>query len=50
LKIRLKWLLKAKGEVKSTSSGTFTAAKIKQGFVLACSSTIEGDVAVALSE
>ncbi|MDX2319614.1 MAG: hybrid-cluster NAD(P)-dependent oxidoreductase [Moritella sp.] len=37
------------GEVKSTSSETLTAAEIEQGFVLACSSTVEGDVTVALS-
>lgn len=38
-----------KGEVKSTSSETLTAAEIEQGFVLACSSSVEGDVTVALS-
>jgi len=38
-----------KGKVKSTSSETLTAAEIEQGFVLACSSTVEGDLAVALS-
>ncbi|GIC76745.1 hybrid-cluster NAD(P)-dependent oxidoreductase [Moritella sp. F3] len=37
------------GEVKSTSSETLTAAEIEQGVVLACSSTVEGDVTVALS-
>ncbi|WP_392339577.1 2Fe-2S iron-sulfur cluster-binding protein [Moritella marina] len=37
------------GEVKSTSSETLTAAEIEQGFVLACSSTVEGDITVALS-
>ncbi|WP_232286625.1 hybrid-cluster NAD(P)-dependent oxidoreductase [Moritella sp. PE36] len=38
-----------KGEVKSTSSETLTAAEIEQGFVLACSSTVDGDLTVALS-
>ncbi|WP_293133327.1 hybrid-cluster NAD(P)-dependent oxidoreductase [Moritella sp.] len=38
-----------KGSVKSTSTETLTAAEIEQGFVLACSSTVEGDLAVALS-
>ena len=38
-----------KGKVKSTSSETLTAEEIEQGFVLACSSTVEGDLAVALS-
>lgn len=38
-----------KGEVKSSSTETLTAAEIEQGFVLACSSTVEGDVTVALS-
>ncbi|SQD77746.1 hybrid-cluster NAD(P)-dependent oxidoreductase [Moritella yayanosii] len=38
-----------KGSVKSTSTETLTADEIEQGFVLACSSTIEGDLAVALS-
>ncbi|MEY8200255.1 MAG: hybrid-cluster NAD(P)-dependent oxidoreductase [Colwellia sp.] len=38
-----------KGGVKSSSSETLTAAEIEQGFVLACSSTVEGDVTVALS-
>ena len=38
-----------KGSVKSTSTETLTAAEIEQGFVLACSSTVEGDITVALS-
>lgn len=38
-----------KGSVKSTSTETLTAEEIEQGFVLACSSTVEGDLAVALS-
>ena len=38
-----------KGKVKSTSTETLTAAEIEQGFVLACSSTVEEDIAVALS-
>jgi len=38
-----------KGEVKTSSSETLTAAEIEQGFVLACSSTVEEDVTVALS-
>jgi len=38
-----------KGEVKSSSSETLTAAEIEQGFVLACSSTVEEDVTVALN-
>ena len=38
-----------KGKVKSTSSETLSAEEIEQGFVLACSSTVEEDVAVALS-
>ncbi|WP_041395490.1 hybrid-cluster NAD(P)-dependent oxidoreductase [Photobacterium profundum] len=38
-----------KGSVKSTSTETLTAEEIEQGFVLACSSTVEEDVAVALS-
>ena len=37
------------GDVKSSSSETLTAAEIEQGFVLACSSTVEGDVTVTLS-
>lgn len=37
------------GTVTSTSTETLTAAEIDQGFVLACSSTVQGDVAVALS-
>ncbi|MGK0271382.1 MAG: NADH oxidoreductase Hcr [Cocleimonas sp.] len=37
------------GTVTSTSTETLTAAEIEQGFVLACSSTVQGDVAVALS-
>ena len=38
-----------KGSVKSTSTETLTADEIEQGFVLACSSTVEGDLAVALN-
>jgi NADH oxidoreductase Hcr len=37
------------GSVTPTSTETLTAAEIEQGFVLACSSTVQGDVAVALS-
>lgn len=37
------------GTVTSTSTETLTAAEIDQGFVLACSSTVQDDVAVALS-
>jgi len=38
-----------KGSVKSTSTETLTAEEIEQGFVLACSSTVEGDLTVALN-
>lgn len=37
------------GTVTSTSTETLTAAEIDQGFVLACSSTVQDDVSVALS-
>lgn len=37
-----------KGKVKSTSTATLTAEQITQGFVLACSSTVEEDIEVAL--
>jgi len=37
-----------KGKVNSTSTETLTAEEIEQGFVLACSSTVEGDLTVAL--
>lgn len=37
------------GTVTSTSTETLTEAEIEQGFVLACSSTVQGDVEVALS-
>lgn len=38
-----------KGSVKSTSTETLTAEEIAQGYVLACSSTVEEDLAVALN-
>ncbi|WP_295893336.1 hybrid-cluster NAD(P)-dependent oxidoreductase [uncultured Vibrio sp.] len=38
-----------KGSVKTSSSETLTDEDIEQGFVLACSSQVEGDVEIALN-
>nr|WP_175545891.1 2Fe-2S iron-sulfur cluster-binding protein [Moritella viscosa] len=37
-----------KGKVNPTNTETLTAEEIEQGFVLACSSTVEGDLTMAL--